>query len=152
MEALAPASVESTLKYHPAHDGALTHVPDRDGEQRQVGSLTGAVASQKVTEAPKGSLRLVGNQPSSAMAQGSLTARPTSRAGAKAGHSDPAVACGSAVAQRIKGTPGITGSSSPRVHIDGKVWHLDVGSSHPGAEAGPKGWAVRPLKRYASWV
>ena len=32
------------------------------------------------------------------------------------------------------------------------VWHLDVGSSHPGAEAGPKGWAVRPLKRYASWV
>ena len=40
----------------------------------------------------------------------------------------------------------------PRVHIDGGVWHLDVGSSHPGAEAGPKGWAVRPLKRYASWV
>ena len=32
------------------------------------------------------------------------------------------------------------------------VWHLDVGSSHPGAEAGPKGWAVRPLKRYVSWV
>ena len=109
LEALAPASVESTLKYHPAHDGALTHVPDRDGEQRLVGSLTGAVASQRVTEAPKGSLRLVGNQPSSAMAQGSLTARPTSQAGAKAGHSDPAVACGSAVAQRIKGTPGITG-------------------------------------------
>src|SRR2546423_574762 len=49
-------------------------------------------------------------------------------------------------------SPGITGSSCPRVHIDGKVWHLDVGSSHPGAEAGPKGWAVRPLKRYASWV
>src|SRR3712207_7933452 len=85
------------------------------------------------------------------MAQGSLTARQTRRAGAKAGHSDPAVACGSAVAQRIKGTPGITGSSSPRVHIDGKVWHLDVGSSHPGGEASPKGWAVRPLKRYASW-
>src|SRR5215469_12909243 len=32
------------------------------------------------------------------------------------------------------------------------VWHLDVGSSHPGAGAGPKGWAVRPLKRHASWV
>src|SRR6202165_23553 len=86
------------------------------------------------------------------MAQGSLTARPTSRAGTKVGHSDPAVACGSAVAQRIKGTPGITGLSSPRVHIDGKVWHLDVGSPRPGAKAGPKGWAVRPLKRYASWV
>ena len=86
------------------------------------------------------------------MAEGSLTARPTSRAGTKVGHSDPAIACGSVVAQRIKGTPGITGLSPPRVHIDGEVWHLDVGSSHPGAGAGPKGWAVRPLKRYASWV
>ena len=29
------------------------------------------------------------------------------------------------------------------------VWHpLDVGSSHPGAGVGPKGWAVRPLKRH----
>src|SRR6476660_5313527 len=84
--------------------------------------------------------------------QGSLTARLTGRAGTKVGLSDPAVKSGIAVAQRIKGTPGITGLSSPRVHIDGRVWHLDVGSSHPGAEAGPKGWAVRPLKRYASWV
>ena len=32
------------------------------------------------------------------------------------------------------------------------VWHLDVGSSHPGAVFGPKGLAVRQLKRYASWV
>ena len=32
------------------------------------------------------------------------------------------------------------------------VWHLDVGSSHPGAGVGPKGWAVRPLKWHASWV
>ena len=86
------------------------------------------------------------------MAQGSLTARHTRQADAKAGHSDPAVACGSAVAQRITGTPGITGSSSPRVHIDGKVWHLDVGSSHPGAGEGPKGLAVRQLKRHVSWV
>ena len=59
---------------------------------------------------------------------------------------------GRAIAQRIKGTPGITGLSRPRVHIDGAVWHLDVGSSHPGAGAGPKGLAVRQLKRYASWV
>src|SRR5881409_908250 len=86
------------------------------------------------------------------MVQGSLTARLTSRADAKAGLSDPAVKRGIAVAQRIKGTPGITGSSYPRVHIDDRVWHLDVGSSHPGAGVGPKGWAVRPLKRYASWV
>ncbi len=76
--------------------------------------------------------------------------RPTGRAGAKAGLSDPVVPRGRAIAQRIKGT--ITGLSPPRVHIDGAVWHLDVGSSHPGAEAGPKGSAVRRLKRYASWV
>ncbi len=36
--------------------------------QSQVGSLTGAVASQRVTEAFKGHLRLVGNQPLSAKA------------------------------------------------------------------------------------
>jgi len=28
----------------------------------------------------------------------------------------------------------------------------DVGSSHPGGVEAPKGWAVRPLKRHASWV
>ena len=78
--------------------------------------------------------------------------RPTGRTGAKAGVSDPVVLDGKAIAQRIKGTPGITGLSRPRVHIDGVVWHLDVGSSHPGAEVGPKGLAVRQLKRYASWV
>ena len=31
------------------------------GGQCQVGSLTGAVASQRVTEAPEGSLKMVGN-------------------------------------------------------------------------------------------
>ena len=95
---------------------------------------------------------LVGNQQVSAMAQASLTARQTSRADTKVGHSDPVVLSGRAIAQRIKGTPGITGLSPPRVHIDGEVWHLDVGSSHPGAEAGPKGLAVRQLKWYVSWV
>ena len=120
--------------------------------QCQVGSLTGAVASQRVTEAPKDTLSLDGNQAQSAKAKGCLTARPTSRAGTKVGLSDPAVLNGKAVAQRIKATLGITGWSPPRVHIDGEVWHLDVGSSHPGAEVGSKGWAVRPLKRYASWV
>lgn len=78
--------------------------------------------------------------------------RLTSRAGTKVGFSDPPVLYGKAGAQRIKVTPGITGLSPPRVHIDGEVWHLDVGSSHPGAVVGSKGWAVRPLKRYASWV
>ena len=81
-----------------------------------------------------------------------MTARRTGRAGTKVGLSDPVVESGIAIAQRIKATLGITGLSLPRVHIDGEVWHLDVGSSHPGAEAGPKGWAVRPLKWYVSWV
>ena len=151
-EAGTPVSVEPILGYHPWCIELLTVGRYPATEQCQVGSLTGAVASQNVTEAFKGSLSTVGNRAKSVKAEGSLTARPTSRAGAKAGLSDPAVESGIAVAQRIKGTPGITGLSSPRVHIDGRVWHLDVGSSHPGAEAGPKGWAVRPLKRYASWV
>ena len=117
-----------------------------------MGSLTGAVASQKVTEALKGSLSTVGNRTKSVKAKGSLIARHTGRARTKDGLSDPVVPHGRAIAQRIKATLGITGLSPPRVHIDGEVWHLDVGSSHPGAVVGPKGWAVRPLKWYASWV
>jgi len=39
-----------------------------------------------------------------------------------------------------------------RVHIDGIVWHLDVVLSHPRAEEGSKGLAVRQLKRYMRWV
>ena len=140
------------MKYHPVKSGNLTYARNPGGGQCLVGSLTGAVASKKVTEARDGSLRLFGNQPLSVKAQGSLTARQTSRAGTKVGLSDPVAPHGRAIAHRIKGTPGITGLSLPRVHIDGVVWHLDVGSSHPGAEVGPKGLAVRQLKRYASWV
>ena len=74
-----------------------------------------------------------GNHSKSAKAEGSLTATPTGGAGTKVGLSDPVVLSGNAIAQRIKATLGITGLSLPRVHIDGVVWHLDVGSSHPGA-------------------
>ena len=108
-EAATLVVVESLVKYHSGCFGRLTRAPYRGGGQCLVGSLTGAVASQKVTEAPKGSLNLVGNQVASVSAQGSLTVRLTGRAGTKVGTSDPAVACGSAVAQRIKGTSGITG-------------------------------------------
>ena len=108
-EAHALVWVESLLKYHSDEIGLLTSDPDRVQGQCLVGSLTGAVASQNVTEAPKGSLSLVGNQVVSVSAQGSLTVRQTCRTGAKAGTSDPAPASGSGVAQRIKGTPGITG-------------------------------------------
>src|SRR6266705_4232118 len=68
-----------------------------------VGSLTGAVSSQRVTEECEGTLGTVGNRTDSAMAKACLTARLTSRAGAKAGHSDPVVLYGRAIAQRIKG-------------------------------------------------
>ena len=73
------------------------------------GSLTGVVASKSVTEASKGALRPIGNRPESVMAQARLTGRPTSRSGRKLEHSDPVVPHGRAIAQRIKGTPGITG-------------------------------------------
>ena len=108
-EAWTLVQVESLLKYHSGHSGYLTSNRNPVQGQCMVGSLTGAVASQKVTEAPKGSLSLVGNQVSSVSAQGSLTVRQTCRAGTKVGTSDPAVVSGNAVAQRIKGTPGITG-------------------------------------------
>ena len=75
-----------------------------------VGSLTGVVASKSVTEASKGALRPIGNRPiQSVKAKGRLTGRETSRAGRKLGLSDPADVYGNSVAQRIKGTPGITG-------------------------------------------
>ena len=77
--------------------------------QCQVGSLTGAVASKRVTEAPKGSLSADGNRAKSVKAEGSLTARHTGRAETKVGLSDPVVPSGRAIAQRIKATPGITG-------------------------------------------
>ena len=97
------------MGYHSYCARVLTKVRDPDLGHCQVGSLTGAVASQRVTEAPKGFLRVVGNHPQSVKAQGSLTARGTPRAGTKVGLSDPVVPSGRAIAQRIKATPGITG-------------------------------------------
>ena len=44
-EAVALAIVERLLKYHPVYVGSLTWVHYLDQEQRQAGSLTGAVAS-----------------------------------------------------------------------------------------------------------
>jgi hypothetical protein len=56
------------VKYHPCDLLYLTTLPERGLGPCMVGSLTGAVASQKVTEARDGGLKLVGNQLSSAMA------------------------------------------------------------------------------------
>ena len=67
-EVFAPAGMEASLKYHPCYLLYLTVVPNRDPGPCMVGSLTGAVASERVTEARDGRLRLVRNQLSSAMA------------------------------------------------------------------------------------
>ena len=101
--------MESTLGYHSFITEILTCSRKPVWGQCQVGSLTGAVASERVTEAPKGSLRSDRNRPKSAKAEGSLTARQTSRAETKVGLSDPVVLSGKAIAQRIKATLGITG-------------------------------------------
>ena len=97
--------LEPTLKYRPCCPGVLT----LEGEPWLVGSLTGVVTSERVTEVSQGLLMPDGNRQGSAIAEASLTVRPTSRSGAKAGYSDPVVPHGRAIAQRIKGTPGITG-------------------------------------------
>ena len=82
---------ESLLGYHPCAAGFLTGGHELVTEHCQVGSLTGAVASERVSEALKVSLRMVGNHPESAKAEGRLTARATVRAGTKVGLSDPVV-------------------------------------------------------------
>ena len=97
------------MKYQPGNIEVLTQVPYRDRGHCVVGSLTGAVSSQRVTEEYEGALITVGHREVSIMVQARLTARLTSRAGTKVGHSDPAILYGRVVAQRIKGTPGITG-------------------------------------------
>ena len=94
------------MKYLPCTVRFLTGTLKRVCGQCQVGGLTGAVTSKRVTEVREGHLALVGNQRTSAKAKGGLTARQTSRAGTKVGLSDLAVASGSAVTKRIKGTPG----------------------------------------------
>ena len=53
--------VESPLKYHPNVVGVLTQIPYRDRGQCMVGSLTGAVSSQRVTEEHEGALSMVGH-------------------------------------------------------------------------------------------
>ena len=104
-----PVLMEPSLKYHPGNFEVLTQVRYPDRGQCMVGSLTGAVSSQRVTEEYEGILSTVGHRAKSIKAEGCLTARSTDRAGRKLGLSDPVVLNGRAIAQRIKGTPGITG-------------------------------------------
>ena len=61
-EARTPVLVEPTLKYHPGMFGALTEIRYPGPGQCVVGSLTGAVSSQRVTEEREGRLIPVGNR------------------------------------------------------------------------------------------
>ena len=88
---MTPVACEPLLGYHPYRVGLLTDRRDPVAGQCQVGSLTGAVASERVSEALKGPLRMDGNHPESAKAEAGLTATPTGGAGTKVGLSDPVV-------------------------------------------------------------
>ena len=67
-EAVTLVIVESSLKYHPGYVGVLTLARYPGRGQCVVGSLTGAVSSQRVTEEHEGTLMAVGNRQFSAMA------------------------------------------------------------------------------------
>ena len=59
---------EPALKYRPGLFGVLTQVRDPDRGPCMVGSLTGAVSSQRVTEEHEGALSAVGNRAQSVKA------------------------------------------------------------------------------------
>ena len=63
-----PVLLESSLKYHPLTFDVLTKITKRGLGQCLVGSLTGAVSSQRVTEEHEGGLITVGHREVSAMA------------------------------------------------------------------------------------
>ena len=100
---------ESPMKHHPSGLEQLTSSCHPGEGHWQPVSFTGAVSSQRVTEEYEGWLNLVGNQVTSIWIEASLTVRHTRRTGTKVGPSDPVVECGIAIAQRTKGTLGITG-------------------------------------------
>ncbi len=116
-----------------------------------VGVLTGAVASEKSNEAARwwaqsGRKSLVecnGISPP--------TARLTSRAETKVGHSGSGGPAWKAIAQRIKGTPGDNRLMTPRVHIDGVVWHLDVRLIASWGWSRSQGFGFSPIKAVRDW-
>ena len=65
-EAVPLGVVEPTLKYHPGAFEVLTLARNPGWGQCMVGSLTGAVSSQSVTEEFEGTLGTVGNRADSA--------------------------------------------------------------------------------------
>ena len=65
---VTPVAMEPTLKYHPGMFDVLTSARYPGQGQCLVGSLTGAVSSQRVTEEHEGGLITVGHREVSAMA------------------------------------------------------------------------------------
>ena len=116
------------------------------------GSLTGAVASERVTGGAQRFPRLNGNQPKSVKAEGSLTARPTSRAGTKVGLSDPTVPSGMAHGLTDKSYPGDNRLVTSKSSISTTRLGTSMSAHRILGWIRVKGWAVRPLKRYVSWV
>ena len=68
LEVVTPVAMEPTLKYHPGMFDVLTLARYPGQGQCLVGSLTGAVSSQRVTEEHEGGLITVGHREVSAMA------------------------------------------------------------------------------------
>ncbi len=105
-----PQQCGTTVRYHPCFVLTLTYFRKAEEGQYLVGSLTGAVASQRVTEAfNKVGLARMEIGPQSVKAQASFTATPTSGAVAKAELSELTIPYRWVEDQRIKATPGITG-------------------------------------------
>ena len=79
------------MKHHSLLIRILTSVRQPEEGQCLRVSLAGAASSQIVTEERKAGLSMVCNHASSVWVEARLTARPTSRADAKAGPNDPMV-------------------------------------------------------------
>jgi len=104
---------EASLKPHPV---PLSSSPGALPKQCTVASLTGAVSSQRVTEEFEGRLK---PDPPAVERKGIClphcqtdTSRrdpPGRLRPGGVGPRDPMISCGRVIAQRIKGTPGITG-------------------------------------------
>ena len=145
--------LESSVKYHPLGLCSLTSSAKNDEGQFLVGSFSGALPSQRVTEGPKGSLGANGNRADSVMAKESLTARRTCRADTKVEHSDPTfrIRCGGRSTDKsYPGDNRLVPPKSPyRRRCSAPRCRLNLSW---GRGEGPKGLAVRQLKSYASWV
>ena len=79
------------MKHHSLLIRILTSIRKPEEGQCLRVSLAGAASSQIVTEERKAGLSMVCNHASSVWVEARLTARPTSRADAKAGPNDPMV-------------------------------------------------------------